>query len=275
MAEHQLPGPVLGVALDGFGLGTDGTAWGGEILVCDWRSFERIGRLRAVRQPGGDLAVRRPARMALAHAHDAGCFDAAVARLGLAYDEPAPSLGGASPRMIEAQLDAGLMAPPTSSVGRLFDALAALTGACGDATYEGEPAILLEQLATDAPPGDHRYAPADLLADDGLLTIDARPVIRSALEDLLAGTVPAVVASAFHHWLGAAVVAACRAAIERTGIVDVCLAGGVWANDLLLGIVCTALGAGGARVHFPRAVPPGDGGLAVGQVLVAHARGAG
>ena len=155
MAEHRLEGRLIGVAYDGFGLGEDGTAWGGEFLVGDAGGMERAAHLRAVPLPGGDEAVRRPWRMALAHAVDAGVLEAALPFLGDHGPETEVVLG---------QIRSGLGSGPTSSMGRLFDAVAALTGVCDRATYEGQPAILLEQVAEH---GATREYPFDLTAEPG------------------------------------------------------------------------------------------------------------
>lgn len=309
MAEHGLRDPVLGVAFDGFGLGTDGTGWGGELLVCDWSTAERVGHLRPVRQPGGDAAVRRPARMALAHALDAGCLDGALTLLGLGPDQADDALAGAGARQVVAQVSAGLASPLTSSVGRLFDTVAALTGICRAPSYEGQPAVLLEQAARGADPAvaatvtyptdiaevdgrpvddtrrphgaGHRGPPVPPLAGgdgdrpDGRLVVDTRPVVAAVVADLLAGTGSGMVARRFHDWLAAAVTGAVVRLARDRGLADVCLAGGVFANDLLIEAVTPRLDGRGLRVHAARAVPPGDGGLALGQALVAHARGGG
>jgi hydrogenase maturation protein HypF len=274
MAEHGVRGPVLGVAFDGFGLGSDGTGWGGELLVCDWLDSERVGGLRSVAQPGGDAAVRHPLRMALAHALDAGCLDAALGLVGIDADERSPLLGGARPRDLVAQIEASIVSAPTSSAGRLFDAVAALTGVCREATYEGQPAMWLEQAIDPTAPRSRSRTSWPVVLDRGdeRLVIDTRPAVRAMIDDLAAATPAAMIAEQFHLWLATAVVDAVGVIAEERSLPDVCLAGGVFANDLLLDHITPALQARGLRVHAPRAVPPGDGGIALGQVVVAHAR---
>jgi hydrogenase maturation protein HypF len=269
MAEHGLSGPGLGVAFDGFGLGADGTAWGGEFLVCDWARAERLGHLRTVSQPGSDAAVHYPARMALAHARDAGRFDAALGLLGLSPKRPADLLGGATPELVAAQIDAQLASPLTSSVGRLFDAVAALTGVCRDASYEGQPAMLLEQAAGH---GEQHVYPVAVTGDADRLVVDTRPLIAGVVDDVSRGVDSGTVAARFHIWLAEAVAEVTAMLAARLGLRTVCAGGGVWANDALLVAVDARLAARGLELHIPRAVPPGDGGLALGQVLVAHAR---
>ncbi|MEW6059548.1 MAG: carbamoyltransferase HypF [Actinomycetota bacterium] len=263
MAEHRLEGPVIGVAFDGFGLGDDGTVWGGEFLRCDWANAERLGHLRQVRQPGGDAAVRHPWRMALAHAADAGCLDEALELVGEHGDETAVVLG---------QMRTGLASPLTSSAGRLFDAVSALVGVCRDTTYEGQPAMLLEQAAQ---PIDDVGYPVEIDEVDGRLVVDTRPFVSGVASDLCAGTPVPHVAARFHSALALAIVLVCESIRASNGLDQVCLAGGVFQNDLLLTDAFGRLERSGFRPYVPREAPAGDGGIALGQVLVAHARSGG
>ncbi|HSD48647.1 MAG TPA: carbamoyltransferase HypF, partial [Actinomycetota bacterium] len=164
IAEHRLEGRVIGVAFDGFGLGEDGTAWGGEFLVGDAGRVDRAAHLRPVALPGGDAAVRDPWRMAVSHAEDAGVLERALPLIGERDGETEVVLG---------QIRSGLATGATSSMGRLFDAVAALTGICDLATYEGQPAIMLEQAAEG---GATREYPFDVSAEPGGIVLDARPI---------------------------------------------------------------------------------------------------
>jgi hydrogenase maturation protein HypF len=259
MVEHRLEGEVLGVAFDGLGLGDDGTIWGGELLRCSAASSVRVGRLRPVRQPGGDAAARHPWRMALAFGAAAGMFDEVEARLR-------PS--GREAAVVRGQLDAGLAAPWTSSAGRLFDAVAAVLGACRDATYEGQPAILLEQLASAIAPEPRYRAPVAVV--DGLVEIDTHDLFATLLAR---GDEPApATAGWFHAILAEATARACALARERTGLDRAVLGGGVFHNDRFTSELVRRLTGAGFRVFLPRDVPVGDGGIALGQVLVATAR---
>jgi len=260
MAEHQLPGPVIGVAFDGFGLGDDGTAWGGEFLVCDWKGATRAGRLRQVRQPGGDAAVRDPARMALAHAMDAGVLEEAAELLGE---------GASAASVVEAQVSSGLGSPLTSSAGRLFDAVSALAGVCRLATYEGQPAMLLEQAAEVGAIPEYPFGVED---EGGVLVLDTRPMIAAIVGDLSRGIGPGSVAGRFHRTLVSAVLEICRITRGGTGIDTVCLSGGVFQNELLTSNVVASLAACGFQVFVSEKVPAGDGGISLGQVLVAHGK---
>ena len=274
MAEHGLVGPVLGVACDGFGLGDDGTAWGGELLVADASGYRRVGHLAVVPQPGGDLAVRHPARMAIAHAEAAGCLSDALAVLGLAGTTPAAAFGGVDAATLLRVGTSVPGAPMTSSVGRLFDAIAALCRLVPSPTYEGQPAMLLEQAALLAAEDTASLAGFDLgdpraSVSSGPIVIDPAPVVRAAVAALAEGRAVAQVAAGFHAALADAIVEATHALADRERLADVCLAGGVWANGLLVDLVMPGLAARGLRVHLPRRVPPGDGGLCLGQALVA------
>jgi hydrogenase maturation protein HypF len=261
MGEHGLRGPVIGVAFDGFGLGTDGTGWGGEFFIADWMQAKRVGSLRPVRQPGGDTAVRHPWRMALAHGD-------AADRLAQSRALLADSADPASIDIVLAQARAGLAAPWTSSVGRLFDAVAALTGVCTNATYEAQPAVLLEEIADTRATEPLRYA----IADDGeRFLVDARPLVGDVVDQLIAGASPAEISGRFHHTIAAIILAGCRLIRDRSGLTTVCLAGGVFANDILCRTATRTLSDHGFTVYMPRQLPPGDGGLCLGQALVAHA----
>jgi len=253
MAEHGLTGDVLGLAFDGLGLGDDGTIWGGELLVCDAASYRRVGHLRRVPQPGGDAATREPVRMALAHAHDAGVLGRAVDRLGATQ---------ALVDVVARQIETGVASPRTSSAGRLFDAVAAITGVCRTASFEGQPAMLLEEAVREPVAA---AAPVVTRLPDGLLELDTRPLILDAFE-------PGDAAARFHAGLSALICEAATIAAADAGIDRVVLGGGVFANDVLTSALTAGLTAAGLRVFLPRQVPVGDGGIALGQVLVANAK---
>ena len=262
LAEHGLEGTVLGLALDGLGLGDDGTIWGGELLVCDATGYRRVGHLRRVPQPGGDAATREPIRMAIAHARDAGVLDDALALLQPDRKRDA---------VVLRQIESGLASPLTSSAGRLFDAVAALAGLCRRATYEGQPAMLLEQCAAEEAPAPGE--PSTLARSaEGLLEIDARPMIRAVVRGLRRGEGPSAVAASFHASFARAVADAAAQTASDAGLDRIVLGGGVFANDRFTSALVARLTDAGLRAYLPRAVPVGDGGIALGQVLVANAR---
>jgi hydrogenase maturation protein HypF len=259
MAEYLLEGKVIGVAFDGFGLGTDGNAWGGEFLVCDAASAERVGHLRAVPLPGGDAAVRNPWRMALAHAEDAGVLEKATPLLA-AHEQEA--------EVVLQQIRGAGDAPVTSSAGRLFDAVAALAGLATVATYEGQPAMLLEQAAEGGATREYDF---EVVAGNGGILLDSRPIVTAVVKDLRRGRPAGEVAGRFHRTMAAATLEVCRAIRGMTGLQRVCLSGGVFNNDLLAADLVARLETVGFEVFLPRQAPVGDGGIALGQVLVANA----
>jgi len=261
MAEHGLTGPVIGVAFDGTGYGTDGAIWGGEILVADYAGFERAAHLAYVPLPGGDLAVREPFRMALAHLARASCgWDSALPPVAAATDEER--------RVVARQLERGLNAPPTSSVGRLFDAVASLLGMRHRARYEAQAAIELEAMAI---PGDHGCYPMELGGGEPMV-IDPSPVIRGIVRDLQHGVAVPVVASRFHASVTAMILHVCVRLRSRTGLNRVVLSGGVFQNVTLLAGARRALLGAGFDVFSHHRVPPNDGGIALGQTVVAQAQ---
>ncbi|THA50383.1 carbamoyltransferase HypF [Streptomyces sp. A1136] len=272
MAEHGLTGAgkVIGVAFDGTGYGDDGAVWGGEFLLADYSGYTRFAHLAYVPLPGGDAAVRRPYRMALSHLRAAGidwtpdlpCVQAC----------PTDEL-----RLLRVQLDRDLNCAPTSSMGRLFDAVSSLAGICHHTGYEAQAAIELESAALDAPGAGPRYAftlrPARGDAADAPLVADPTPVLRAVVADLRAGAAPSSIAARFTGAVASLVTTACAAARERHGSDTVALTGGVFGNSLLASACATGLRESGFTVLRHRLVPPNDGGLALGQLMVAAARG--
>ncbi len=261
MAEHGLEGPVIGLAWDGAGWGPDGCVWGGEFLIADRAGFERAAHFRYVAQPGGDRAAREPWRMAFSHLRDAGIDDnRALAGLDR-------SMRGVVRQMIEQRLNA----PMTSSVGRLFDAVASLCGAAPVMTFEGQAAMWLEALAEQSD-DDVVYQVGVENDLEWPLIVDTRPLVRALHTDVTNAVTPSVIARRFHTTLAQAAVAVARSLRDRTGIADIALSGGVFANGILTVEVETQLVSEGFRVYRHQEMPPGDGGLSLGQVAVAAAR---
>jgi hydrogenase maturation protein HypF len=263
LAEHGLTERALGVIFDGTGYGTDGTIWGGELLVGDLRGFVRAGQLAPVRLPGGARAVREPWRMACAWLTAAAGED----------PEPPPPLAGLIERRLWSAVSrlaaTGLSSPVTSSIGRLFDAVAALCGVRPTVNYEGQAAVELEALAD---PGEHGRYPLELDAGAERLLLDPRETIRAIVSDLAGGASVGRVSARFHNALAAATVEAC---IELAGSHDVGLAvlsGGSFQNQILLDRVARGLEQAGLRVLVPRRLPANDGGIAFGQAAVAAAQ---
>ena len=251
LIENGRLGPVIGVAWDGTGHGPDGTVWGGEILAADLAGFTRVGRLRPVALAGGDAAVREGWRMAVAHLMDAGLDPARVEAHGR--------------RTVVRMIETGTGTVPTSSMGRLFDAVASLAGVRHVSSYEGQAALELEALAAH---GAEPY-PLPVARAGSLLEMDARPLVRALVADVDGGVAVETIASRFHAALGAALAAACRAVREETALETVALTGGCFANRRLTEIAVAALEGDGFEVLLHARVPPGDGGLALGQAAVA------
>ncbi|MEU6218870.1 carbamoyltransferase HypF [Streptomyces sp. NPDC047022] len=271
MAEHGLDGsrPVLGVAFDGTGYGDDRAVWGGEFLLADYDGFSRFGHLAYVPLPGGDAAVHRPYRMALAHLRTAG----------LGWTDDLACVRACPPderRVLQRQLERDLNCVPTSSMGRLFDAVSSLAGVCHRAGYEAQAAVELEAAALRAPAGDtasYGFALKEPQEGGGSVQADPAPVLAAAVEDLRSGAEPALIAARFHRAVTGLVHRICVLARERTGVDTVALTGGVFLNSLLSSACAKALRADGFTVLRHHLVPPGDGGLALGQLVVAARTG--
>jgi hydrogenase maturation protein HypF len=263
MGEHGLgeDEQAIGVAFDGTGYGTDGAVWGGEVLVAGYKSFRRAAHLGYVPLAGGDASVLRPYRMALAHLWAAG----------VPWDEGLPPVAAcpADERtVLRHQLDTGFGSVPTSSMGRLFDAVASLAGVRHQVDYEAEAAIELEGLARAAgDAGSYAFDVHDAGADAPTVA-DPGPVVRAAAHDVQAGVPAALVAARFHAAVVALVADLAERVRERTGLGVVALGGGVFQNALLIGGAHRALTDRGFTVLRPRLLPPNDGGIALGQILV-------
>jgi hydrogenase maturation protein HypF len=264
MAEHAVPAgeTVLGFAFDGTGYGTDGAIWGGEVLVADYEGFERSAHLRYVPLPGGDATVRKPYRAALAHLWAAGIdWEADLAPV---RDAPPDELV-----VLRRQLERDVHCVPTSSMGRLFDAVSSLLGVRHIASYEAQAAIELEWMAAAHVADARPYA----FGLEGA-NIDPAPVLRAMIDDVRSGCPIGAVAAGFHVAV-AGMMARCAGQWCRpNGIDQVALSGGVFQNALLLRLAKTELSALGFTVLAHRLVPTNDGGLALGQAVVAGSRGA-
>ncbi|MFB8392813.1 carbamoyltransferase HypF [Streptomyces yangpuensis] len=269
LAEHGLDGehPVIGVAFDGTGYGDDGAVWGGEVLLADYAGYTRFAHLGYVPLPGGDAAVHRPYRMALAHLRAAG----------LAWTPDLPCVAACPAdelRVLERQLERGLNCVPTSSMGRLFDAVSSLAGVCHHAGYEAQAAIELEAAALAAGAAGPGYAFGLRVPPDpgtGPVVADPAPLLAAVVADVRAGTGAGPIAAGFHAGVAALVVELCGLARERHGLDTVALTGGVFANTLLSSACARTLRASGFTVLRHGRVPPNDGGLSLGQLMVAAA----
>ncbi|MBM4019740.1 MAG: carbamoyltransferase HypF [Planctomycetes bacterium] len=306
MAENGLAGEVIGLAMDGTGYGPDGTAWGGEVLRASAAHFQRLGHLACVPLPGGDAAVENPVRTAWAFLVRAlGPQEALRRRTGRLAGAAEEDL-----LLWREMMEKGVNSPLACGLGRLFDAVSVLAGVCADNSYEGQAAVELQAAAEDAPddaepydfaiigPGDAgsagagSRAPSSAAASSGASrrrarssgasggaaappaawVIDTLPLIRAVVADVEAGCARSAVSARFHAGVAAMLRAGARRAREETGLARVALAGGCFANDRLVRTLAPALEADGLEVFVHRDVPPGDGGVALGQAYVAAAR---
>ncbi len=263
LVDNGFEGPAIGVTFDGIGWGADNTLWGGEFLVGDAGGYERVAHLKPVPLPGGSAAIKSPWRMALAH------LNSAFAEL------PDVALLARNDALVE--MVRGLCDRPetmvTSSVGRLFDAVAALCGVRDTVSYEGQAAIGLEELAATASRSASRYQWVEEELELG--GIDAGGLIREIVDDLQSGTAAAVVARRFHVTLAQLVAQTCVRIRDRQGLETVALTGGVFQNRLLVELALELLGDAGFVTLVHSQVPPNDGGISLGQVAIgrAHLRG--
>jgi len=263
LVEHGRSGPVLALALDGMGFGSDGALWGGELLRVSLDRSERVAHLETVPLPGGDAAAREPWRMA-------------AVWLARAFPEGVPVLrwhGRREPWLLRSVLTIaarGTASPPTSSCGRLFDAVASLLDLADVARHEGEAALALESLASEVPAPASQ--PRDREARSARQVIEIASLVRDLVSGLLAGASHASLARDFHEALATRLAGAAIAHAQREEIDAVVLTGGCLQNRLLLESLTRQIAAAGLTPLRHRRVPPGDGGLAVGQVAVAAAQ---
>jgi len=259
LAENQAAPPALGVAWDGTGYGPDGTVWGGEFLAVSRNSWRRVANLRSFPLPGGEAAAREPRRAAL------GLLYEAFGERALAMSDlpPIAAFSSAELAVLAGMLARGVSAPRTSSMGRLFDAFAALCGLRQRVSYEAQAACEFEWAAHRAPAGRPYAFPLLEGADGRPLVLDWRPALEDALADLRLGATPETVSAAFHAGLAQAIVAVAT----RIGIARVALTGGCFQSALLTETAVGALHAAGFEPFWHRQVPPNDGGIALGQAV--------
>jgi hydrogenase maturation protein HypF len=274
LADASHVGPVIGVIFDGTGYGLDGKIWGGEFLIGDASGFIRAGKLQDLPIPGGEAAIHKPGRLAWAYWYT------------LLGDQPLPASLQAIPKeeraLLQAMLDGQINTPQTSSAGRLFDAVSALLGVCGHTSYEAQAAIELESVA-DCLTADARVYPyhlgplqkiqgwgkACIRLDEGI-EIGLAPLFKALGEELEAGVPPGVISYRFHATLAHIITSCCCRLSEHTGLDTVALSGGCFQNRLLLEMTSKGLQAANLKVNTHHQVPCNDGGLALGQAVIAH-----
>jgi hydrogenase maturation protein HypF len=263
MAENGCQGPIIGVAWDGTGYGTDGRIWGGEFLLASYSGFERLVHLEEVPLPGGEQAIRQPWRMAAAYLHQV--YGEAMEGLDL---ELMRYIDHHTWQVIRQMLARGLNSPLTSSAGRLFDAVATLIGVRYEVQYEGQAAVELEMLAAESAVEGYSF---NLVANRKPMVVQTEGIIRGVVDDLLRSKPGSLIAAKFHTTLVEIIRSVCGRIRELANLRQVALSGGVFQNTLLLTAVITGLQDDGFTVYTHKLVPPNDGGLCLGQAAVANA----
>jgi hydrogenase maturation protein HypF len=265
MADNSVQGPVIGVALDGTGYGSDSKIWGGEFMLADYSSFQRKAYFEYLPLPGGSLAIARPYRIAIGYIYSL---------LGSkALDAALPCFKGVrenETELIQKQIDAGINAPLTSSCGRLFDAASALLGVCLEAEYEGQAAIELETAAAGISSAE--VYPFQVEDQGGLNIIKVGTLFSAIIDEIKAKRPAAEIAAIFHNTIAEIVVRISLQLSGELGIRTIALSGGVFQNRRLLGRVYTDLELKGLTPLIHKQVPCNDGGISLGQALVANAQ---
>ena len=262
MAEHKVKGPVIGLSFDGTGYGLDGTIWGGEILVAEEHDFERVGHLAYVAMPGGAAAIKEPWRMAISYLQDA--YGQNFHNLGL------PVFGEIEMNkltIVSEMITKGINAPMTSSLGRLFDGVAAICGIRSQVNFEGQAAMELEMLAADTAESVYDY---EWLSNNACEILPA-PIILGIVNDIQNGKPIAEISAKFHRTLIHLFVDLCTVIQKERDLNRVVLSGGVFQNSIFLTGMIKALEARNFSVFSHEQVPTNDGGIALGQAVVAAA----
>jgi hydrogenase maturation protein HypF len=259
-ADNGIEGPVIGVSLDGTGYGNDGHIWGGEFLVADYRKFTRMAHLEYLPLPGGAMAIKKPYRTAIGY----------IMALGLEGRElpPFKEIEKTELDIIKKQIENNINAPLTSSMGRLFDAVAALIGVRGVIQYEAQAAIDLETCASEASDeiGGYRFSTQ---VQNGVSIIKVHDILEAIVTDLNKNTSKAAIAAKFHNTIAHMILHSCEYISNKTGLKHVALSGGVFQNRLLLKRTIAMLKPEGLRVYTHHQVPCNDGGISLGQAVIA------
>jgi hydrogenase maturation protein HypF len=260
MAEHRVGGSVIGLSCDGTGYGTDGTVWGGEVLIASASGFERVAHLAEVPMPGSAAAIREPWRMAVSYLHDA--FGGNLGGLDLPFMREA---GPDKVRLIQEMIAKRINSPLTSSLGRLFDGVAAIAGLRARVSYEGQAAMELEMTARNETESFYDYS----WEGDDPWRIPPAPIVRAVAADVGKGVPVALISAKFHNTLIRLFGDLCDRIRAARGLKRVVLSGGVFQNARLLTGLFPVLEARGFEVFSHRLVPTNDGGIALGQAVIA------
>jgi len=264
MVDNGLDSPVIGVAFDGTGYGTDGNIWGGEFLVADYRDFTRMGHFEYLPLPGGTRAIKTPYRTAIGYL--LSLLGESALKPDLAFLKPIDKV---EVDIIQKQIAQKINSPLTSSCGRLFDAVSALIGVRGEIEYEAQAAIELEMLAYDGADETTSY-PFSISEMDSISLIKLKDLFSAIVRDLQGDATQARIAAKFHNTIAQIITMLCQVISEKTGINQVVLSGGVFQNRLLLRKAVGLLEAEGFEVFTHRQVPTNDGGISLGQAVIAN-----
>jgi len=288
LADNGLEGPVIGVTFDGTGMGADGKIWGGEFLVADYRNFRRAGHLEYLPLPGGDAAIKRPYRTAIGYiltllGEDA--LAAVIATLNQVKGKQSQlaSIGQVTEveiEVIKRQIERKINSPLTSSMGRLFDAMSALLGVRGEIDYEGQAAVELEMAAYSSviatsvsdeviSTAQESY-PYRIVEGEGIRIVRLKDLLSAVIEDLQQGVSRGRISVKFHNTVAGMINEMCRLIADETGITQVALSGGVFQNRLLLREAVGLLESSDFQVFAHRQVPCNDGGVSLGQAVIAN-----
>jgi hydrogenase maturation protein HypF len=263
MGENNIQEKVIGVSFDGIGLGNDGNIWGGEFLIADYHSFERVGHIRYAPMPGGDKASEECSRMAIAYLYDT--FGDEMFNLDIDFLKQVDRKFIYS---IIAMIKRRINTPLTSGCGRLFDAISSLLRICDQNTYEAQAPIELETVADNNTKSFYNF---DTLNGNGYLILDTRSLIREVVGDLGLGVGRELISAMFHNGLAEAVARVCKNIRRKTALNKVVLSGGVWQNKFLLKETLRRLRAEKFDCYYHRNIPTNDGGISLGQALIANA----
>jgi hydrogenase maturation protein HypF len=282
MADNGLESPVIGVAFDGTGMGADGNIWGGEFLVADYRNFRRVGHLEYMPLPGGAAAIKRPYRTAI------GYILTLLGENALNHDLPVmKEADDIEIEIIKRQIERKINLPLTSSIGRLFDAISALLGIRGEIDYEGQAAVELEMAALasygkepssviarsvsdEAISANNESYPYRIVEDEGVKIVRLKDLFSAVIEDLHQGISKERISAKFHNTVARMINEMCHLIADETGITQVDLSGGVFQNRLLLVKAVSLLESSGFQVFTHRQVPCNDGGISLGQAVIAN-----
>jgi hydrogenase maturation protein HypF len=262
MADNGINEPVIGVAFDGTGYGEDGTIWGAEFMLAGYSGFKRLAHFEYVPLPGGKAAIERPYRMALSYLFK--IFGDEALNLDLPFLK---GIDKGETALIKTQIERKINTPYTSSCGRLFDAVSALLNIRKEADYEGQAAVELESIAELNDSGGY---PFDVIEKDGIKVVSFDRMFRSTIDDMMNKKLATYIAGRFHLTIAEVVLTVCRMLVEKTGVNRIALSGGVFQNRLLLELTIKKLEEEGMTVLVHHDVPANDGGIALGQAVIAN-----